>query len=324
MLSFETSDDAAVYKLNDRQAAVLTVDFFTPIVDDPYDFGRIAAANSLSDIYAMGAEPKVVLNLLAMPCKLGSEVIGAILQGANDVVKEAGAVTMGGHTIEDAEPKFGLSCFGLAPIDGIIQNKGAQPGDLLYLTKPLGTGIMSTAFKRCLINEDQLSPIVESMAHLNKDAALAMSQAGAHAATDITGFGLLGHLHELCEASQLEATLYPSALEVFPGCIAQVKDGIEPGKTTSMKDWARAFIGIPHEDYELAGETLTQEQLLSILCDPQTSGGMLIAISPEKAPQFERIYSERARVQAPCIGELRECADNQMDRAGYITITKKA
>ncbi len=313
MLGFETSDDAAVYKINDTQAAVLTVDFFTPIVDDPYDFGRVAAANSLSDIYAMGAKPHVVLNLLAFPCKLGPKIIGAVLQGANEVVRQAGAITMGGHTVEDKEPKFGLSCFGLIDSDKIVLNKGAQDGDYLYLTKNLGTGIMTTALKRSLISEEELKPVVESMATLNKEASEAMLKAEVHAGTDVTGFGLAGHLHEMCEASGLGAELSFGSLPLFEGVKDFAQQGVCPGKTSEMKSWADQFL-----TYNTSQITQDEFQWMStILCDPQTSGGMLVAIAPDKAQIFEENYAQLSAKKAWRIGRI----TNKLD-AGCINLVQ--
>lgn len=252
----------------------------------------------------MGAEPKIVLNLLAMPSNLGPQAIGAVLQGASKVVHEAGALTMGGHTIEDAEPKFGLSCLGLAPLDQIIQNSGARAGDLLYLTKALGTGIMTTAFKRGKIDKQQLTPVIESMATLNKHAAQAMCEAHAHAATDITGFGLAGHLHELCEASNVAAHLYSNKLRFFSPCIDLAKEGIMPGKTRSIQAWAKDFLRFGSKTYTLGDKNVSADEYAWLLCDPQTSGGMLISLAQDKAGLFEEIYEKLSGEQAICIGEI--------------------
>ena len=192
-----------MWRLSDDSAAVLTVDFFTPIVDDPYEFGRIAAANALSDVFAMGATPHVALNLLALDCALGAGVAGDILRGGADAVREAGAFVAGGHTIDDAEPKYGLTVFGTVHPDRIVRNAGALPGDALYLTKPLGTGIMVAARACDLVDDAGLRPAVESMMELNAAGAAALAESGVHAATDVTGFGLAGHLHELLEAQRL-------------------------------------------------------------------------------------------------------------------------
>ena len=226
LLGYETSDDCAVWQLNDNLAAVLTVDFFTPVVDDPYEFGRVAAANALSDVFAMGAQPHVALNLLALDCSLGTDVAAAILQGGADAVTEAGAFVSGGHTIDDTEPKYGLSVFGTVAPDSIVRNEGACPGDVLYLTKPLGTGIMSAAVKIDQITEAEMRPVIDSMMELNAAGGAAMRAAGVHAATDVTGFGLAGHLHEMLESSNCSAIIdfasppYSNKFGSFPAITA--------------------------------------------------------------------------------------------------------
>ena len=197
LLGFETSDDAAVWEINKTTAAVLTVDFFTPVVDDPYEFGRVAAANALSDVFAMGARPHVALNLLALDSELGAEVAGEILRGGADAAHAAGAFVAGGHTIDDEEPKYGLCVFGTVDPSKIVRNGGAIAGDVLYLTKRIGTGIMSAAVKNELVTQQEFRPAVESMMELNIAGGEAMVAAGVHAATDVTGFGLAGHLHEM-------------------------------------------------------------------------------------------------------------------------------
>ena len=201
LLGYETSDDCALWQLSNDTVGVFTVDFFTPVVDDPYEFGRIAAANALSDVFAMGAQPHVALNLLALDSSLGTDVATAILQGGADAVSQAGAFVSGGHTIDDDEPKYGLSVFGTAAANAVVRNAGAQPGDKLYLTKPLGVGIMTAAARIDCIGQEDLRPVIDSMMELNSAGSKAMVAAGAHAATDVTGFGLAGHLHEMLEAS---------------------------------------------------------------------------------------------------------------------------
>ncbi len=203
--------------IDDDLAAVLTVDFFTPIVDDPFDFGRIAAANALSDVFAMGAQPHIALNLLALDCSLGTAVASDILKGGAERVREAGGFVSGGHTIDDTEPKYGLCVFGTVKKEELVRNDGAQPGDILYLTKPVGTGIMSAALKIERIDEEAMAPVIESMAELNKNACLAMKEARVHAATDVTGFGFAGHLHEMLKASGHAACIDFDALPLFDG-----------------------------------------------------------------------------------------------------------
>lgn len=297
LLGFETSDDAAVYRLDDDTAAVLTVDFFTPIVDDPYDFGRITAANALSDVYAMGGTPLVALNLLAFPCSMGPDVVGQVVKGGADKVREAGAVTVGGHTIDDAEPKFGLSVFGTVHPDRVVKNHGCVPGDVLYLTKPIGTGIMMTALKRGLETEDSVSEVIESMAELNRDAARAMVQTGVSAGTDVTGFGIMGHLHEMVEASGCAARLDWDRIPLFEGALAYAAAGCWPGRTKDIIAWAEPFVDADRTD------PVAHRDRMLVLCDPQTSGGLLVAVDPSRADEFERLFGEYAGRPAARIGE---------------------
>jgi len=270
ILGFETSDDAAVYRLADDSAALLTVDFFTPIVDDPYDFGRITAANALSDIYAMGGRPLAVMNLLAFPCSLGPDVVGEVVRGGGEKVLEAGAVVVGGHTIDDKEPKFGLSVFGTVHPDRVVRNRGALPGDAIILTKPVGTGLWGTALKRELVTEDDAREVIESMAQLNRAASEAMVHVGVNAATDVTGFGLLGHLHEMADASGCSAQIDLDAVPLFAGTLAWAEQGVAPGRTAEVVAWASDFtVWDSPSDFEVH---------MRIVCDPQTSGGLLMAV----------------------------------------------
>jgi selenide,water dikinase len=283
VLGFETNDDAAVYRLTDDLATLLTVDFFTPIVDDPYDFGLIAAANSLSDIYAMGGRPLTAMNLLAFPCSLGPEIVGEVVRGGADKVAEAGAVTIGGHTIDDKEPKYRLSVMGGVHPDKVVRNSGAQLGDLLFLTKPIGTGIMATAIKQGLETEDSAREFIDSMATLNRAACEAMVEVGVNAATDVTGFGLLGHVHELTKASGVSARIFVDDIPLFDRAAEYAGRGVTPGRTADIIGWAESFLTWSWK--------VNAEQWLPILCDPQTSGGLLIAVAPERA---ELLASELA------------------------------
>jgi selenide,water dikinase len=295
MLGFETSDDAAVYRLTDDMAALLTIDFFTPIVDDPYDFGRITAANALSDIYAMGGRPLTALNMLAFPCSMGADIVGEVVRGGAEKVTEAGAVTVGGHTIDDKEPKYGLSVFGVVHPDKVVRNRGAKPGDSIYLTKPIGTGIWGTALKRQLVDEDEAREVIESMAALNRLACEAMVEVGVHAATDVTGFGLLGHLHEMAEASGCAAELQLGTVPVFAGALDYAREGVVPGRTADVVAWANDFVDWNHAD--------ERDLWMKLLCDPQTSGGLLIAVS-EEATNHLRIELEVRNVMAAPIGRF--------------------
>ncbi len=286
--------------IDDDLAAVLTVDFFTPIVDDPFDFGRIAAANALSDVFAMGAQPHIALNLLALDCSLGTAVASDILKGGAECVREAGGFVSGGHTIDDTEPKYGLCVFGTVKKEELVRNDGAQPGDILYLTKPVGTGIMSAALKIERIDEEAMAPVIESMAELNKNACLAMKEARAHAATDVTGFGFAGHLHEMLKASGHAACIDFDALPLFDGAWELCCAYCRPAKTFSIMDELEGLI----EQGALDDEEL--DNRLGVVCDPQTSGGMLVAVSPENAPLFESSFERRARRPAARIGSIVE------------------
>jgi len=290
MLGFETSDDAAVYRLNDEQAVLLTLDFFTPIVDDPYDFGRITAANALSDIYAMGGTPLTALNLLAFPCSLGAEVVGEVLRGGADACAEADTLIVGGHTIDDAEPKYGLSVMGTAHPERIWRNVGARIGDVIVLTKPLGTGIIGTAIKRGLIDDadTRTRAAVASMATLNRAAAEAAADLDVHACTDVTGFGLVGHLHEMCTASEVGAHIELDAVPLLPGAAEFAAEGICPGRTADLIAEAEAFVmfGDSEATTSVEAATVDQAHWLSLLCDPQTSGGLLLALSPQDAARY--------------------------------------
>jgi selenide, water dikinase len=295
MVGFETADDAAVYRLSDDMAALLTVDFFTPIVDDPYDFGRIAAVNSLSDIYAMGGTPLAAMNLLAFPSDLGPDVIAEVVRGGADVVRSAGAVVVGGHTIEDAEPKYGMAVMGIVHPDKVIRNVGALPGDALVLTKPIGVGIMTTALKRGLETEDTLSAVIDAMARLNRQAASAMVEVGVHAATDVTGFGLIGHLREMASGSGVAARVNAERIPVWPGALAYAAEAVCPGRTKDLL----AFLA----EYVEWGERGLDWQ--SLLSDPQTSGGLLIAVAPEKMGDLLAAL-ERGGDEGAVIGEFAE------------------
>jgi selenide,water dikinase len=270
-----TSDDAGVVRVRDDLALVQTADFFTPIVDDPYDFGRIAAANALSDVYAMGAEPLSALNLVAFPLeRLGAEVLGEILRGGADVVREAGAMLVGGHSIDDPEPKYGLAVTGVVHPDRILSNAGGRAGDALVLTKPLGVGAISTALKRGG-GAGLLPAAVETMTTLNAGAAASARAVGAHALTDVTGFGLLGHLRELALASGVGAEVEAEAVPVLDGAGDLLRDGDAiSGGSRRNREHAETFT-------HFAGDV--EEWRRSLLCDATTSGGLLVAVPAERA-----------------------------------------
>lgn len=266
-----TGEDAGVYRLNDETALIQTVDFFTPIVDDPYQFGQIAAANAISDVYAMGGRPLLAMNLVAFPIKtMDGAVLREVVRGGLDKIKEAGALLVGGHSIEDAELKYGLSVTGLVHPDRVVLNSGARVGDVLLLTKPLGIGILATAIKGGLAGKDIEAMIIQVMATLNMEAAKLMQAAGVHACTDITGFGLVGHLHEMALASQVAMRIQAQAVPVLPETSHYAAMGIIPEGAHKN----RAFYA-PYMKSSLA----EMDPLEMILLDPQTSGGLLIAAS---------------------------------------------
>lgn len=304
-----TSDDAAVYRLSETLALVATVDFFTPVVDDPYDFGRITAANSLSDIYAMGGRPIYALNIVSFPKQgLPLEILEKILRGGADKLAEAGIPIVGGHSIDDPEPKYGLSVTGLVHPDKIIMNVGAKPGDRLYLTKPLGIGIITTGIKRDLVGKETIKKAVEVMATLNAGAGAAMTEVGVSAATDITGFGLLGHLREMTCGSGVRARLCLSAIPIINEAWELARQGVVPGGAYDN----RAYL---HEAVQWAEGIDEAEQL--VLCDPQTSGGMLISIPAERGEQLERALRDTNVPVAACIGEILG-----EDEGGTIIVTR--
>ena len=280
LVGIATSDDAGVYKLRDDLAIVQTVDFFTPIVDDPYDFGRIAAANALSDVYAMGATPLTALNICTFPVDdLDHEILARILEGGAAVAKLAGVSILGGHTVKDAEPKYGMAVTGTVHPEKIVTNAGARIGDLLVLTKPVGTGILSTALKRGTIDAVAMVPAIQQMTRLNDRAARAMVAHGAHAATDVTGFGLLGHAGEMARGSGVALTLEASAVLTYDGVLALIANGVVPG---GSKENARE-----HAAFTTFDDSVDDAHRL-LLSDATTSGGLLIAIDPEDAPHLLR------------------------------------
>ncbi len=279
LVGFDTSDDAGVYRLREDLAIVQTVDFFTPIVDDPFDFGRIAATNALSDVYAMGATPVTALNLVAFSLEeLGGEVLSQILRGAGEVAAEAEVAILGGHSIDDSEPKFGLAVTGVVHPDEVITNAGGQHGDLLVLTKPVGAGVVATALKRGVPGAP-LQPAVVVMTTLNRDAATRARAAGVHAMTDVTGFGLLGHLHELALASGLAAEVYADAVPAIPGVLELLSDEKErsvAGGTRRNREHAERFTTFA---------PAVPESLRWLVCDAMTSGGLLAALPASRAEE---------------------------------------
>jgi selenide, water dikinase len=297
IVGHETSDDGGVYKLTDEIALVQTLDYFTPIVDDPYMFGQIAAANALSDVYAMGGTPKTVLNIVGYPVKkLGADMLADILRGASDKVVESGAVTIGGHSVDDQEPKFGLSVTGIVHPDRVWKNVGAKPGDLLVLTKPLGVGIMTTGIKRAAVTTEQEKLVTEVMATLNKDAAEPLHRFTPHAVTDVTGFGLLGHGSEMARGSDVSLEILFSSVPMLEGTVELAKQGVVPGGSKSNHKWLTD--DVHYED-------ITPEEQL-ILCDAITSGGLLVALSEEEAHSYVSALHEVGIEIATIIGRVTE------------------
>ena len=296
LVGVENSDDAAVVKLSDDQALVQTLDFFTPIVDDPYEFGAIAAANSLSDIYAMGAKPLFALNIVGFPStRLPMSVLKDILQGASDKAKEAGIPILGGHTVDDTEPKYGMAVSGLVHPDKIYRNSTARAGDVLILTKPIGTGILATALKRGILEENTKSALVKNMITLNKNAAEVLAKHNITACTDVTGFGLLGHLKELSEGSCINAEINLAAIPLLPQTTEMALAGVIPGGTKDNLE----YVGSKVSFHESINETSRY-----ILADAQTSGGLLFTVQARDAKAILEDLRETGDKSATIIGKM--------------------
>lgn len=278
LVGFDRSDDASVYKLSDELALVQTVDFFPPIADDAYTFGQIAATNALSDIYAMGGEPKLALNIMAVPKSMPKEVVHEILRGGYDKVYEAGALITGGHSIYDEEPKYGLAVTGFVHPDKVLTNAGARPGDVLILTKPIGIGIFTTAAKAELLSEEGKETAVRLMTTLNKAARDVMVKYHVHACTDVTGFSLMGHLLEMVQGGDAEAVVYPEDIDLLPEALEFARMGILPEGMYRNRTFAQEQV--EPGDIELAVQDM--------LYDPQTSGGLLIAVDEADADAMMR------------------------------------
>jgi selenide,water dikinase len=295
LVGTKTSDDAAVYKLSDDLAVVLTVDFFPPIVDDPFIFGQIAAANSLSDVYAMGAKPIAALNVVGFPSDLDMSILGEILKGGASKALEAGIVIAGGHSVVDAEPKYGLSVTGIVNPGSQTANSTSKSGDLLLLTKPIGTGIITTAGKQEKVAAEVLENAVAIMAALNKSASESMISVGVNACSDVTGFGLLGHLREMMEGSGLGARIYKSKVPVIEGTTDLLEQGIAPGGTMRNLDSLKSTV--------LWDKEISENDKI-LLSDAQTSGGLLISVNPDKADKLRQSLSEAGTLSNQIIGEV--------------------
>ena len=295
LVGFDRSDDASVYKLSEELALVQTVDFFPPIADDPYTFGAIAAANALSDVYAMGGEPKLALNIMAIPKKMPKEAVHELLRGGYDKVYEAGALITGGHSILDEEPKYGLAVTGFVHPEKLLSNSGAQPGDVLFLTKPIGIGILTTAAKVDMVSEETYAKALQQMMTLNKSARDVIVNYRVHACTDVTGFGLLGHACEMAQGSDVELQLRVDQIDLILEALELATIGILPEGMYRNRDFAESFVD--------AGRVSLAKQ--DMLYDPQTSGGLLIAVHPEDA---DAMYADlkNAVLSAQRIGCVRE------------------
>lgn len=292
----DTSDDAGVYKLNVDQAIVQTVDFFTPIVDDPYSFGQIAAANALSDIYAMGAKPLTVMNIVGFPVsKLGMDILAEILRGGSDKIREAGALLIGGHSIDDAEPKYGLSVTGIVHPKQVLSNAAAQPGDFLVLTKPLGMGIITTGIKRGIVSPMDEAEVIKVMATLNRAASEAAIVAGVHSCTDVTGFGLLGHLHEMLKASGQSARVYASNVPVLDSVWGCIEKNAVPGGSKANRRYLE-------DKVTFAPDVPEHWQL--VLADAITSGGLLLSVPESRLDHLLQALKEKETPAQAVIGRV--------------------
>ena len=299
LVGISTGDDAAVYKMSEDLAIISTVDFFPPIVDDPFKFGEIAATNALSDVYAMGGKPVLALNIVGFPVDLPHEILGEILSGGASKADEAGVLIVGGHTVDDAEPKYGMSVTGVVNPGEQVTNAGAKPGDVLVLTKPIGTGIITTAGKQERVSAETLGRAVAIMGELNRKASEAMMHVGVHACVDITGFGLLGHLRLISQGSDVRARVSVGAIPVIEGVEELLDMGIAPGGThrnleslDGIVDW---YADVP-------------EQTKILLADAQTSGGLLIAVAPQKADALLQALEDSGVGTRAIIGEILEAS----------------
>jgi selenide,water dikinase len=295
-----TADDAGVYRIGPDLALVQTVDFFTPILDDPYDFGRVAAANALSDVYAMGGRPLTALNILCYPPgELEPEDVADILRGGAEKVAEAGASVVGGHSVQDKEPKYGLAVTGMIHPDRIVRNVGARPGDRLVLTKPLGTGAITTGLKRGMVDDETRRIVTEGMTGLNRAASEAMTEVGVNAATDVTGYGLLGHLWEMVSGSGVSAEIYSYNVPYYHGFLALAEQDVFPGGAYATRTYL---------DGRLMWDSGVGESVLLGLCDPQTSGGLLMAVP---ADRHEKLLDALISRQCACatVGQITETSE---------------
>ncbi len=309
LVGTSTSDDAAAYRLEgdssqSGQAIIQTVDFITPIVDDPFEFGRIAAANSLSDVYAMGGRPLFALNIVCFPSKqVPLEVLGEILRGGVDAAREAGIEIVGGHSVEDSEPKYGLIVTGIAAADRVITNSGAKAGDVLFLTKPLGSGILTTAMKKGRVEDADIEAVIRVMRTLNRSGAAAIDGLEVHAMTDVTGFGLLGHLLEMMQGARLTARLQLESIPILSQVIELAEEKVYPGGASRNRKRSD-----PHVQWSAS----IGEAYRVAINDPQTSGGLLIAVAPGDADELHRRLRDAETLAAARIGEVIESSEKSI------------
>lgn len=299
LVGMGTSDDAAVYKITDDIALVQTLDFFTPVVDDPYLYGQIAAANSLSDVYAMGGEPKLALNITCFPMDLDKEAIKNILKGGHDKVREANAMIIGGHTVEDKEPKYGLSVTGFINPKDVVTNSNAKPGDILILTKPLGMGILNTGIKAGIVSEEGYKIAVHTMSELNKFSKDAMMKVGVNSCTDITGFGLLGHAFEMADGSNVTIKFNSSSVPIIEEALSLARMGIIPGGAYRNMEYIKTQVKISEQ---------VPQEIIDCMYDPQTSGGLLISVEKTKAKQLLKELKNSTTAYG-IVGEVLEKSD---------------
>lgn len=304
LVGLDTADDAAVYKLNDETALIQTLDFFTPMIDDPYIFGQIAAANSLSDVYAMGGKPIVAMNIVCFPSCHDMNILAEILKGGFDKVKESGALLVGGHTVDDKEPKYGLSVSGIVHPEKVLSNATARVGDKLILTKPIGVGILNTAMKENLVSKEISDKVIEVMVHLNKYAAKSFDYIKVNSVTDITGFGLLGHALEMAKASNVSIEINSKDVPILDGAIDMANMGIIPAVMYRNKEYISKDVNIIDVDTAIE----------DILYDPQTSGGLLISVKEELADKLVEDMKLNGSIEAKIIGSVKKKEEK------YITV----
>ncbi len=294
LVGFEGADDAGVFKLSENTALIQTVDFFTPMVDDPYLFGQIAAANALSDVYAMGGEPLTAMNIVCFPDCLDISILQEIIKGGVSKIEEAGAVLVGGHSVDDQEPKYGLSVTGIIDPRKVVSNRGARVGDYLYLTKPLGTGIVTTAIKGEMAPAQLIQEAVRSMTKLNKAAREVMMEVGVNAATDITGFGLLGHTMEMAAGSRVHIELWADCLPLLNGVEELAAMGLIPGGAYANRDYLQGRVEVSRE---------VEPTRLDLMYSPETSGGLLMAVDAAKRHDLEQLARSRS-VELTMVGRV--------------------